>query len=420
MKRLVLALFVLSMAVVTAWAVGGIPTSTPAPTAPAAGKLVVHEWGTFTGFAGSDGAHLPFRSDVGGDLPGFVLTRSEQHHRLNPADAAALFDFSKDGLVAMQRMETPVVYLYADAPRDVDVKVDFPQGLLTEFYPPVRVMAPPYRSSRDKLSDSSLDWGRIRILPGETGTHVPPVEPNALPAIANNTHYQHARATDAALVRFSDKPGEVHEEKFLFYRGVGNFTLPVALAATGEDRFVLQVSGDDPIAAAFLVRIEDGQTRFASYQNIRGRLEMNFSSEASSGGSLGEAVVKALVGQGLYEKEARAMVKTWESSWFAEKGTGTRLLYTVPRRVTDAILPLKVTPTPDETVRVLVGRIDVLTPEQEAKLAAMMPRAGAAGAINRQEASEARALGRFLRPALDRAATVQADKLLNAVYRATE
>ena len=119
--------------------------------------------------------------------------------------------------------------------------------------------------------------------------------------------------------------------------------------------------------------------------------------------------------EGLYEKEARAMVKTWESSWFAEQGTGTRLLYTVPRRVTDTILRLKITPTPDETVRVVVGRIDVLTPEQESKLAAMLPRAGVAG-ITTQEAREAKALGRCLRPDLQRSAQVQAGKLLQAVY----
>jgi hypothetical protein len=425
MKRLVLAALMLSSAVLTAAAAGDIPTnaprSSPAPTPPpAAGRLVVHEWGTFTGFAGSDGTHLPFRSDVGADLPGFILTRAAQHHRLNPADVSSLLDLSKDGLLAMQRMETPVVYFYADAPRDVDVRVEFPQGLLTEFYPPVRAMAPAYKGSREKLSDSSLDWGRVRIVPGDAGTRVPKIE--------NNNHYRHARETDAALVQFSDKPGETHEEKFLFYRGVGNFTLPVALAATGGDHFVLQTSGEDPIGAVFLVRVEDGRTRFSAYHNVRGRLEMKLppagpgmvTDAGAQSAGLGEALVTALVGQGLYEKEARAMVKTWESSWFAEKGTGTRLLYTLPRRATDSILPLTVTPTPDETVRVLVGRIDLLTPEQEAKLAAMLPRAETAGAITAQEARDARGLGRFLRPALDRAAKVQADKLLSAVYRTPE
>ena len=122
--------------------------------------------------------------------------------------------------------------------------------------------------------------------------------------------------------------------------------------------------------------------------------------------SIDDALVKALVAEGLYEKEARAMVKTWETSWFGTEGTGTRLLYTVPRRVTDKLLPLRISPTPDETVRVLVGRIDILTPEQEAKLAAMLPRAGTADAISREEAMEMRALGRFLSPAVDRACGV--------------
>jgi hypothetical protein len=32
-------------------------------------------------------------------------------------------------------------------------------------------------------------------------------------------------------------------------------------------------------------------------------------------------MVRALVDQGLYEKEARAMVNTWQDQWFAEEGT---------------------------------------------------------------------------------------------------
>ena len=34
------------------------------------------------------------------------------------------------------------MYFYADRQREVDVRVEFPQGLLTEFYPPVQAMGP--------------------------------------------------------------------------------------------------------------------------------------------------------------------------------------------------------------------------------------------------------------------------------------
>ena len=44
---------------------------------------------------------------------------------------------------------------------------------------------------------------------------------------------------------------------------------------------------------------------------------------------------------------------------------GTRVLWLVPRADVDRILPLQITPKPDALVRVLVGRIDYLTPEVE-------------------------------------------------------
>ncbi len=69
---------------------------------------------------------------------------------------------------------------------------------------------------------------------------------------------------------------------------------------------------------------------------------------------------------------------------------------------------------------VVTGLITMLGALSLAELAAMFPRADTAGAIGKQEASEARALGRFLRPAIDRAASVQADKLLSAVHHTPE
>ena len=53
-----------------------------------------------------------------------------------------------------------------------------------------------------------------------------------------------------------------------------------------------------------------------------------------------------------------AMVKTWADSWFSEEGT--RIFYMVPRETTDKVQPLTISPTPDETIRGLVGRIEVI------------------------------------------------------------
>lgn len=43
---------------------------------PADERFLVHEWGTFTSFAGSDGAKLEFRPLVDNDLPPFVDRKS--------------------------------------------------------------------------------------------------------------------------------------------------------------------------------------------------------------------------------------------------------------------------------------------------------------------------------------------------------
>ena len=52
-------------------------------------------------------------------------------------------------------------------------------------------------------------------------------------------------------------------------------------------------------------------------------------------------LVRILVANGLYPKEADAMVDTWSDSWFEE---GARLLYIVPRQAVDEIVPLTIAP----------------------------------------------------------------------------
>jgi hypothetical protein len=399
----------------TVVAANKIDASTPAA---GPGKFIVHEWGTFTGLVGSDGGNLPFRSGVGSDLPSFVFTRAEQADRDHPGtNWLALERFTKDETAALLRMETPVVYFYTDTPRDVEARVEFPQGMLTEFYPPVRSMTPAYdiKDGREVLKGTSLDWGKIHLVPQATSANYPKVE--------GSSHYIHARATDAATVQFSDRPGELHEENFLFYRGLGDFSLRVTVTAQGKDHFTLHNSSGGPITTAFLIRSTgDGKTRFSIQRDLaNGRQEtMTLPSQESSVSELVDAVAKALVAEGLYEKEARAMVKTWEDNWFGEAGTGTRVLYMLPGQATDTLLPLQIKPTPDAMVRVLVGRIDVLTPEQENRIAGMFRKAAMQEPLGIAEVREVRALGRFQRPALDRVAQLQAWDLMRAVQVAEQ
>ena len=89
---------------------------------------------------------------------------------------------------------------------------------------------------------------------------------------------------------------------------------------------------------------------------------------------LAAVTVRELTAAGLYEKESLAMVNTWRRSRLGENGT--RLLYLVPGKLTDVPLPLSIEPAPDEKVRVLVGRLETLTPEDCQQLVQVLTEGG--------------------------------------------
>jgi hypothetical protein len=262
-----------------------------------------------------------------------------------------------------------------------------------------------------KFARGSLDWGTVRITPqvaGKRPAHMPEV-PLTVAAAA---HYEYARETDAATVQFSDRPGELHEERFLFYRGLGDFTLPVTLTAAAGEQFELNNASEQPIRFALLLRAANGRARFAVYRDITAARQMTLPAETVALDQAGDEIARALVAEGLHEKEARAMVKTWSANWLAE--AGTRVLYTVPRAITDDLLPLRISPTPDETVRVLVGRIDVITPEEETKIQSLLATSTGAKTLAADDAAYLRSLGRFYDPAIARAAKLRGSADANA------
>src|SRR6266850_3092016 len=111
-------------------------------------RLVVHEWGTFTSIAGKDGVALEWRPLNGlADLPKFVHTIQQGR--------AGLRDVSgKNNLTAAVRMETPVIYFYTNNEMYLSLRVDFPKGKITEWYPQARLVL------------TGIDWGRIKVMPG--------------------------------------------------------------------------------------------------------------------------------------------------------------------------------------------------------------------------------------------------------------
>ena len=195
----VVGLVVLAIAVVVTL----IKTSSwnAARPVPAASGLIVHEWGTFTSIAGKDGVALEWRPLNGAsDLPKFVHTIQNQDDGLRHGPKA--------NLTAAVRMETPVLYFYSAGETDVSVKVDFPKGKITEWYPQARSV------------NTSIDWGRLKVMPGAAFNF--PI------AYSDNSRYYAARETDAAPVQVcGTNEKSVQQERFLFYRGVGTFDLPL-------------------------------------------------------------------------------------------------------------------------------------------------------------------------------------------------
>ena len=311
--------------------------------------VVVHEWGTFTTVAGEDGfaaQWLPLGGEQ--DLPCFVEHFKTPQFKIFPGAEPPL-DYAKarGALRGKVRMETPVLYFYADRETTMSVSVKFPNGLMSEWYPKALIQQPnAYASVLRDGAVSRLTWPSVWIRPGTTP---------AFPDEGRPSHYYAARRTDAAPVQV-----EGQDEKFLFYRGLGSFDVPLRTRIARDGRIL--VTHLDPAAGAIpaIVLFENrgGRVGYRIHSNLTGDVTLEPPALTSSVAALGVDLERMLVATGLYAKEARAMVDTWRDSWFEE---GTRVFYIVAPRAVDAILPLTFSPAPSKVARAFVGRMEVIT-----------------------------------------------------------
>lgn len=378
------------------------------------GRFIVHEWGTFTSVQGGDGVLLEWQPFVSKDLPEFVYNWSRPGpDRQMPVSMA----LSKGGIRALQRMETPVIYFYSDHELTADVTVKFPDGFITEWYPQAQEVGNeatrragritnPFASDQS-LKNSAISWSGVRVIP-EGRFHHP------LPALVNDgtdNHYFAARETDAAFVRV-DKGGTngttPELEKLLFYRGAGNFSTPLKVTVNPDGEVAVANTGRAALNHLFLIEVRSGQGTWSRLDQVAGNSRQNWKRLGGSEdhfmpqdifrAQLGAEIEKSLVAARLYQREAAAMVKTWSKSWFAEEGV--RVLYLLPGSWTDRTLPITLNPQPDELVRVMVGRAEIIPLATQREIAGQIPlaRQGDPQAERRLQEFSAR-LGRFYGPA---------------------
>jgi len=379
--------------------------------------LVVHEWGTFTSMQGSDGVTLEGLQWEEEALPEFVhsLVRFDQQ-----ADAEPLMKSKLPRSVrrVTQKMETPVLYFHTKTRRSVKVRVDFKNGLMTQWYPVADSMWPwpsqlepnpnPRRGQAPfdltRVGESHLAW-HVELIPLSEGL------PAGIPTVAADDIWQYAREVRAASVRtIPSKDSEVasQAERYLFYRGLGTFSLPVQVtaAARGNAAFHNRDHAAIPFAVAMAVDGQGGRLqvleRVAAGSTARFALgDQPREPHATFVKRMQTLLIKKLCAEGLGVDEATAMVRTWSRQWFTTHGN--RVIYFLPRLRVDELLPLQITPTPDKIVRVLVGRLEYLTPEAEASLERdLVARLSDDPAERERARGRLRALGRFLEPKVRR------------------
>ena len=335
--------------------------------------LTVHEWGTFTSIAGRDGQAVEWspltRSTTGSrDLPGFV-----EHFR----DSGF-----KLGLRGTVRMETPVLYFYDSREESVSVKVSFAKGVITEWYPHASRVEPVANLFDGSLyqahADGSVAWDAVTISPS--------LRPEFLRQ-PQDSHYYTARMTSASPLRVKTPAGEQHE-KFLFYRGVSTFRVPVSAKLAADGKVQIENSGEEEIPNTILFERRGHKVGYRTGGAVANETLLDPPELTGNVDDLGRELVGMLVRQGLYLDEAQAMVETWRGSWFEE---GSRLIYIVPEKFVNGILPLTIHPAPVQIARAFVGRLELVTATTEKAVEA---------AFAEHDNATLEKYGRFLEPIL--------------------
>jgi hypothetical protein len=366
----------------------------------AAPTMTVHEWGTFTNLQDESGNSIAGINSDDEPLPPFAHNLKWEWSVGNASDQRSntsllIKGFPRAHPDVTMRLETPVLYFHPETPdwnQPLYVHVEFHGGYLTQFYPEAQATKVENHISAGTVS--RLDWTNLSI----GGDHPGPKTDSPVWLAP-----RHVAAADVTTPK-----GE--SERYLFYRGVGHIDAPLRVART-DSTIQIRPQLDPAFGQSTKLHIpqiwycqfrDDGTCAFREIEPLSispspRRTAMGpFANEVQGGPALAQTdanfapsdfssdqltelksqMREALISQGLFADEATALLNTWDVSYF--KSAGTRLFYIVPREWTERYPPLQVytglnlscavavgPPPPKINInRVMVGRIDLVTPEQ--------------------------------------------------------
>ena len=357
-------------------------------------RLTIHEWGTFTALQDEQGHAIPGINTDDQPLPDFVHRLAD--FLLIPANELAPIFYKGAPMChpdVTMRLETPVVYFYppvgAELPMRTTVRASFREGWLTEYYPNAAVDAPGVQknsfsfgplnpSVRGKLEWRDLVVGRE---PNAPATDFPVwLAPRAVNSAGVATVYPTLAATES--------------ERYLFYRGVAHLNAPLRVVHSfGDGQLQVRPQIDErlglkkalTVRALWLVDVQtDGTVAYRAFPSVTltgsadqvlAKAPAQFKDAEFSKPNfenLLQEMQAALVQDGLFEDEARALLNTWQQAYF--KSPGLRLFFLVPTEWTESVLSLE-SSIPADFHRSMVGRIELVSAEQRDLLAqfASMP-----------------------------------------------
>jgi hypothetical protein len=340
--------------------------------------LTVHEWGTFTSVAGIDGMAVDWRPAGGPtDLPCFVAKSDPSNVKaIGYGPANLLGGREGEGKI---RMETPVLYFYSPKETSVNVRVSFPHGLITEYYPTTAKVGPGnlWSAIKDvRSATGTIEWNNVNVMPGASESY---------PLESRPSHYYAARRTESDPLQVGNQ-----KEKFLFYRGIASFQPPIATQINANGTIEVRNLGDEQVPGIVLFENRGGKIGYTIVRNLDKQTTLEQPALTSDFASLQHSLEGLLVAQGMYAAEASAMVETWKDTWFEK---GTRVFYIVSSRTVDAILPLSVEPKPAHVSRAFVGRMEIITADMQKEVLT---------AIRTNDRPVLESYGRFLSPIVNR------------------